>query len=148
MPVGAAPSRRATPRFFDYVALDGSRLGTEGTRGRVTVLVFVTTYDMGSQIVVRELADVFRRHRPRINAGVIVLEPPRNAPLAEAFAAAMELPFPLALADPATLEGRGPFGDVAAVPTTVVLDRTGAERFRSEAVVSAAALERAIADSL
>jgi hypothetical protein len=127
--------------------MDGSRLGSEQTRGRVTVLVFVTTYDMGSQIVVREVVDLFHRHRPRINAGVIVLEPPRNAPLAEAFAAAMELPFPLAMADPATLEGRGPFGEVVTVPTTVVLDANGAERGRSEGVVSTAAIEQVIAES-
>jgi hypothetical protein len=129
------------------VATDGSRLGSEETRGRVTVLIFVTTYDMGSQIVVREVADLFRRHVPRFNAGVVVLEPPRNAPLAEAFAAALELPFPLAMADPATLEGRGPFGEVIGVPTMVVLDATGAERHRSEGVVSTAAIERVIVES-
>ena len=72
-------------RVFDYVAVDGSHLSTESTRGRATVLVFIATYDMGSQVAVQQLTEAYLRHKPRINAGAIALEPPKNAPLAEAF---------------------------------------------------------------
>jgi len=149
----ATPPRTATrteaqPRWFDYVALDGTRLGTETTRGRVTIIALITTYDLGSQVVVREMADLFSRHRPRINAGVVVMEPPKSAPLAEAFASTLELPFPVALADAATLEGRGPFGEISITPTTIVLDPSGAEVFRRAGVVSTADLSRALSDAL
>ncbi|HEX7671164.1 MAG TPA: hypothetical protein VF395_16335, partial [Polyangiaceae bacterium] len=89
---------------FDYPAIGGGgRLSSESTRGRVTVVAFITTYDLGSQLVLRELVDLVHSHEPRINVGAIVLEPPRNAPLVQAFSETLELPFPAALADAPTL---------------------------------------------
>jgi hypothetical protein len=133
-PSAGPPLSRLTPRrgvvAFDYIAIDGSHLSSESTRHRVTVIALVTTYDLSSQVVLRELVDLIHTTSPRFNAGVIVLEPPRNAPLAQAFAETLELPFPLALADVATREARGPFGAVNAVPTLVVLDPKGAETWR------------------
>lgn len=127
----------ASPVYsFDYWAIDGSRLSSDSTRGRRTVLVFVTTYDIVSQVVVRVLMLVFRLETPRINAGLVVLEPPRNLPLVEAFAASMDVPFPVALADAESLGGRGPFGQIVAVPTTVVLDARGALLWRKEGGVT------------
>jgi hypothetical protein len=75
----------------------------------------------------------------------LVLEPPKNAPLAEAFAATLELPFPIAMADQATMEGQGPFGRFAGVPTTIILSPTGTETWRHEGAVLASELERQIA---
>ena len=130
---------------FDYPAMGGSgRLSSESTRGRVTVIVFITTYDLGSQLVLRELIDLVHSHEPRINVGAIVLEPPRNAPLVQAFSDTLELPFPAALADTATLEARGPFGEVRAVPTLVVLDPVGRETWRQSGVVSVEEMTRAV----
>ena len=77
----------------------------------------------------------------------LVLEPPKNAPLAEAFAATLDLPFPIAMADQATLEAHGPFGPIDTVPTTIVLSPDGAEVWRHEGAVLAAELERAIVDA-
>jgi hypothetical protein len=128
-----APSPAAVS--FDYPAIGGARLSSESTRGRATVMVLITTYDLGSQVVLRELVELARIHEPRINVGVVVLEPPRNAPLVQAFSEMLELPFPVALADAATLEARGPFGDVGSVPTLVVLDPSGVETWREAGVV-------------
>jgi hypothetical protein len=143
----SASAAEAAPLWFDYVATDGTRLSSETTRGRATVIALVTTYDFASQVMAREIAELFARHRPRINAGLVVLEPPKNAPLAEAFASALGLPFPVAMADVMTLEGRGPFGDVSATPTTIVLDRDGGEIFRRLGPVSTADLERALSNA-
>ncbi|HVU01773.1 MAG TPA: TlpA family protein disulfide reductase [Polyangiaceae bacterium] len=138
-------SRPASPPvFFDFAALDGTHVSSETTRGRVTVVAFITTYDLPSQVLVRELSDLVRRHKPRINALGVVLEPPKNAPLVETFAEALELGFTVTLADAATLEQRGPFGTITGVPTLVVLGPDGTERVRREGAPSPAELERAV----
>jgi hypothetical protein len=132
------------PRRFDFVAIDGSRLSSQNTAGRITVLVFITTYDLGSQVVVRELSTVVHRRTPRVNAGVVVLEPPKNAPLVEAYAQSLDIPFPIALADQATLEGRGAFGAVGVVPTTVVLDADGNEVWRRQGSMTHTEISQAL----
>lgn len=146
-PLSRVASRRQIAAF-DYLAVDGSRLSSESTRGRVTVIALVTTYDLASQVVLRELTELIHTTSPRFNAGVIVLEPPRNAPLAQAYADTLELPFPLALADAATLEGRGPFGAVNEVPTLVVLDPKGAETWRHTGAVPVGTIRDALGRAL
>jgi hypothetical protein len=133
-----------SPIRFDYVALDGRPVNSGNTRGRVTVVVYLTSYDLPSQIIMRELADLAHSHQPRFNALGIALEPPKNAPLVEAFASTLELPFPVALTRRQSLEEAEPFGRVLAVPTTIVLDKTGLERSRRQGTLTRADLEHAI----
>lgn len=137
-------STRGAPVVFDFVAVDGTHVSSATTIGRVTAVAFITTYDLPSQVLVQNLAELVRHRTPRMNALAVVLEPPKNAPLAETFAATLSPGFPVALSDSATLEQRGPFGPVGAVPTLVVLDRTGTEVFRREGAMSAAELEAAV----
>jgi hypothetical protein len=141
-----AVSANATTRpTYDYVALDGKRVSSESNLGKVSVIAVIATYDLGSQVVMRELSEV-RVHRPHgVSILALVLEPPKNAPLAEAFAATLDLPFPIAMADQATLEAQGPFGPIDTVPTTIVLSPDGREVWRHEGAVLAGELERAIA---
>ena len=142
----SARVRTHVPRAFDFVTIDGRRLSTAATAGRTTVIVIITTYDLGSQVVMRELASVARTRTPRINAGAVVLEPPKNAPLVEAYAHSLEVSFPVALADQATLEARGPFGSVKVVPTTVVLDADGNEVWRREGAMTHAEINDVLDD--
>lgn len=146
-PSSVSASRSERPTAFELSTLDGGRLASDTTRGRRTVLVFLTTYDLPSQVLVRELSRLHRTVEPRINVGIVVLEPPRNAPLAEAFATSLEIPFPVALADAETLGGRGPFGELRAVPTIVVLTPQGVVAYRHEGAVSAERLRRALQDA-
>jgi hypothetical protein len=132
----AARAQTRVPRRFDFVTIDGRHLSTAATAGRATVILIITTYDLGSQVIMRELATVTRTRTPRINAGAVVLEPPKNAPLVEAYAHSLEVSFPVALADQATLEARGPFGAVKVVPTTIVLDANGNEVWRREGAMT------------
>jgi hypothetical protein len=142
-PVTATPAPEMP--VYDYVALDGQRVSSVTNRGKVAIVTIIATYDLASQVVVRELSEVRARQRRPLSVLAVVLEAPKNAPLAEAFSATMELPFPIAMADQATLEARGPFGRVDAVPTTIVLSPRGREVWRHQGAVLAADIEQAIA---
>jgi hypothetical protein len=119
-------------------------VSSETTRGRATLLAFITTYDIASQLVVRRVADVVTRFVPRSNAAAVVLEAPRYAELLPAYRQSMALPFPVVMADFDTLQGQGAFGDIAHVPTVIVLDREGRLVFRKQGSVESAALEDAL----
>lgn len=144
-PVATTPSGKPE-RTFSYVTLD-RRLVTHLTyRGRMTVIVFAATYDAGSQVQARFVETVFRRHAPRINAMMVVMEAPQNAPLAQAFADSLGLSFDVVMADAATIAGEGPFPGLHHVPSVVLLDRRGREVWRYLGVVEARALDDAISD--
>jgi len=140
-PPSAPLFRQAEARNFIFSTPDGVPFSTADIRGRPSVLVFVTTYDPISQVVVERLKVVARTRHPRINVAVVVLEPPQNAVLAATYADALELPFPVVLADPATLHGGGPFGEIRQVPTFVVLDSEGREVYRGVGGEAIARLE-------
>ncbi len=139
-PPAAALPARGPVRTFAYEALDGRELSTASLAGRLTVIGFVTTYDLASQAEARFLAGLFREHTPRINAALLVLEASENRPLVEAFAAALKLPYPVALADAPTIAGEGPFAGLHHVPSVVVLDAEGREAFRHVGLITQEAL--------
>jgi hypothetical protein len=117
---------RGSPLHFHYELVEGkAALSAESVRGQPAVLAFLTTYDLASQAQARFLSGVVRRKGASVHAAAIVLEPPTNRPLILAFRDALGLDYPVALGDPSLIAGEGPFGDVSAVPTTVVLDREG-----------------------
>jgi hypothetical protein len=132
------------PIQFSYGTTLGEEFSSSQTYGRVTVILFVTTFDLASQVAAARVNELLHLHRPRINAGAIVLEAPKYAPLAEAFRSALRLDYPVAIADDATRTGGGPFGAVDRVPTVVVLDRTGREAFRRAGIVPARELYDAV----
>lgn len=133
---------RGSPLHFAYELVDGKGvIGADALRGRPTVLVFVTTYDLASQAEVRFLAGVLKRHGTNLRAVAIVLEPPDNRPIVVAFRDALKLDFPVALGDASLIAGEGPFGDVHAVPSTVVLDSEGRLVRRRIGLTSEAELE-------
>lgn len=135
----------SAPVRFAWLTLEGTAVTSETTRGRATAILFLTTYDMGSQLVARQLNELVRDRRPRFNVLGVVLEPPKYAPLVEAFRDSMELSYPLAMADHATLERRGPFGGVDEVPAVFVLDRTGRVVWRKFGATTTRELKQALA---
>ena len=124
-------------------------INSETTRGRVTALVFITTFDLASQLVARRLGDVLVSFAPRANAAAVVIEAPVYADLLPSYRATLSLPYPIVMADFATQRGAGPFGGITHVPTMIVLDRDGREVSRHEGPLGAdeirAALRRASA---
>jgi hypothetical protein len=110
----------------------------------VTAVLFVTTFDVASQIVARRLNDAMRTHHRRFNAGAVVLEAPSAAPLADVFRQSLGLIYPVAMSDGADRSSDGPFGAIEGVPTLVILDASGRERFRHGGVLSSRALDDAL----
>jgi hypothetical protein len=134
---------RSAPIAFAYGTPAGEELGSAGTRGRVTALLFVTTFDLPSQLMARRLDEVVQGHRPRVNAGAVALEAPNAAPLVDVFRTTLGLGYPVALSGgPQSRDG--PFGVIDRVPTLIVLDREGREVSRTHGVVDRALIEAAL----
>lgn len=132
-------------RTFEFELLDGTRIDHRSLRGRMTLVAFLATYDTASQAQARFLKAALLRHVPRINVLAIVLEPEHHRPLVDAFRSSLELPYLVALADRDTIAGRGPFEGLHHVPSVVLLDRDGHERWRHLGIIETVALRKAIA---
>ncbi len=141
---GSIPRATGPALRFAFRAVDGRPVSIRSLANRVSVIGFLTTYDMSSQIEARFLATLERRHTPRVNVAVLMLEAPENQPLVEAFATSLRLAFPVAIADEATIAGEGPFAGLHHVPSVVVLDRAGREAWRRVGLVNDAVLEAAV----
>jgi hypothetical protein len=135
----------SAPLDFSFPGGDDLVVSSATTRGRVTVLAFVTTFDMVSQLVLRRLGEVIVGFTPRANAAAVVLEAPRYAELLPAYRDSLQLPYPVVMADFATQQGQGPFATIQRVPTLIVLDRAGREVARRQGSLTAAEIEAEIA---
>jgi len=138
------PVPAGKPVHFAYRTTEGETFGARTTRGRATAVLFVTTYDLASQVEARRLEQLVHRQRPRINAGAVVLETEQYEVLADAFRTSLGLSYPVCLADQATREKEGPFGNLSRVPTLVVLDRDGVEVWRKEGLASTSEMKQAL----
>jgi hypothetical protein len=143
-PAADRESRGQVQRYV-FGTTDGQELSAESMQGRVTVLVFVTTFDLASQVAAKRLNEVLHTHRPRINAGAVVLEAAKYAPLAEVFRSALDLSYPVAVADLSTLEHDSTLGEVRSVPTVLVLDAQGREVLRKSGTFAVAELNHWLA---
>jgi hypothetical protein len=139
-PPAAAPRARSAPVNFSYGVPGGGVVDSNSTRGRVTALLFVTTFDLPSQVMARRLDAALRSHRPRINAAAIAIEAPNAAPLVEVFRSTLGLAYPVGLTGGGAEDG-GAFGTIDRVPTLIVLDRRGREVQRVAGVVDGEVLE-------
>ena len=122
-------SRGQVQRYV-FGTTDGQEVSAEGMRGRVTALLFVTTFDLASQLAAKQLNQALHTHTPRINAAAVVLEAPKYAPLADVFRSSLQLGYPVAIADLAMLVQNSTLGEVHSVPTLIVLDADGREVLR------------------
>jgi hypothetical protein len=138
------PAERGPVIRFQYETLGGAPFTTDSVAGRITVIGFIATYDLASQALARFLASLAHRHTPRVNVALLVLEQPENAPLVDAFAKALHIQFPVAMADAATIAGEGPFAGLHHVPAVVILDREGREAFVHRGLLDEAQIDGAI----
>lgn len=141
----AATGSGATIRF-DFPLPGGGHVGSADVAGRATAVIFITTFDLPSQALAKRLDDVLRSHKPRANGVAVVLEAPKYADLAQAFGESLTLSYPVAMADQATLQGEGPFGDIDGVPVLVVLDHRGREVARFAGVASVDQIDDALSE--
>ena len=110
---------------FAFESLDARPVTSDATRGKPTVLVFVTTGSLHAQAQVDFVLAMARNDGGRVNYALVGLERRDSRELVELYAKALSVRFPVAMADEQTLAGEGAFGDVSVVPVTVVLDRAG-----------------------
>lgn len=135
---GAAESAldvESPPLMLDLRDDRGRELALEDFRGRVVVIALIGTYDTASQASLDTLRRLAQRD-PRVAiVGLLAQFGARD--LAPAFAAAADVPFPIAY-DPTTAvtDGTTGLGRIGGVPCFVVLDAEGVQAARHEGYVS------------
>ena len=102
------PSDSPTSKLNSPTAPPSAR----ATRGKPTVITFVTTSSLPSQAQVDFLVAMAKNDGDRVNYAVVAVEPPDSRELVELYRRALGAPFPVAMADSTTLAGGGAFGDV------------------------------------
>jgi hypothetical protein len=122
---------------FAFDSLDARPVSSPGTRGKVSVFAFVTTYDLGSQAQVNFLVAMAKHDGDKVNYVLVALEKKSERELVEVYKNNLGVTFPTALADEATIAGGGPFGDVHKIPSVVVLDRDGKIAFKKTGLAKA-----------
>jgi hypothetical protein len=131
-PAALAP----VPVDFAFDPIDDRPVSAEATRGKPTVLTFVTTSNLAAQAQVDFLIAMAKHDGDRVNYAAVALEGRDSRELVELYKKALSIPFPVAMADAQTLAGAGPFGNVNAVPVTVILDRLGRVAWRVDGRVA------------
>lgn len=126
---------------------EGELLGSARFIGRDTVLVYMTTYDAASLAVVRRVLELLHTRSPKFNAVLVVLEPPQNAAIASVYRDSIPVRLDTCLADQETLDGRGPFGDMRAVPGLVLLDRDSRIAYRGFGIEGFRQVEQLLQDT-
>jgi hypothetical protein len=128
-PVGVSdkPGAIFPDRPIDYVfdSLDERPVSSAAHRGKPTILAFVTTGDIVGQAQVDYLVAMAKNDGAKVNYALVAIHPRKEIVLVEAYISALRVEFPVALADASSMTAAGPFGEIAAVPTIVVLDRDG-----------------------
>ncbi len=107
----------------------------EASRGKPTVIVFITTSSLPAQAQVDFLVAMAKHDGALVNYWAVALDGHENREIVELYEKALSIPFPVGIADP-SLAGAGAFGDVSAVPVTIVLDRAGRIAWRAQGRVA------------
>lgn len=113
------------PITYVFDALDERPVSSDAHRSKPTVIVFVTTGDLTGQAQVDFLVAMAKNDGTRVNYALVALHPRKEIVLVESYTKTLNVDFPTALGDRAAAGPDGPFGEIAAVPTVVVLDRQG-----------------------
>lgn len=129
-PPGVSTGEVRAPVDFVFDSLDERPVSAEATRGKPTIITFVNTGSLPAQaqvdfLVVMAKRDAENHDSDKVHYAVVALEGSENRELVELYRKSLGIPFPVAVADETTTAGGGPFGDVTAVPVTVILDRAG-----------------------
>ena len=114
---------KSTEYVFD--ALDERPVSSAAHRGKPTIIAFVTTGDIIGQAQVSYLVHMAKNDGDRVNYALVALHPRKEIVLVESYCKTLGVEFPVALGDHSATNPAGPFGEIPAVPTLVVLDREG-----------------------
>ena len=108
---------------FAFDSLDVRPISTATVVGKPTVVAFVTTWDLSSQAQVDFLVPMSKRDRDAVNYLMVALQEPQDREMIQVFTSHLHVDFPVAIVEKGNVDG-GPFGEINAVPTTVILDRS------------------------
>jgi hypothetical protein len=122
------PIDKATTYAFD--SIDERPVTSTAMSGKPTVITFVTTGDIVGQAQVSYLVHMAKNDGDKVNYVVVALHPRKEVVLVETYKKTLGVEFPVALADASVTGSSGPFGDIPAVPTVVVLDRMSRIRWK------------------
>ena len=117
------PEGASAPVQFQFDSLDDRQVSTGSVVGKPTVITFVTTWDLSSQAQVDFLVPMAKKDGAQVNYVMVALQEPQDRELVEVYAQHLGVTFPSAMADKDMISGGGSFGELKAVPTTVILDR-------------------------
>lgn len=128
-PVGASdkPGERLPekPVTYAFDTLDERPVSSSAFQGKPTVLAFVTTGDIVGQAQVDYLVAMAKNDSAKVNYALVALHPRKELPIVAAYAYSLKVEFPVALSDASVMTAAGPFGEISAVPTVIILDREG-----------------------
>lgn len=115
-------------RIYEVVLEDahGGSISFAEFRGQVLVVDLFATWLNPSLVNASLYADLYRKHRERGLRVVGVALDEQGRMVVEVFARALDLPYPVALADGGVRAGASIFGDLATLPRLMVFDRSGA----------------------
>ena len=139
-PIGTSAPLSLGPPTFSFDSLDARPVSSDALRGKTSVLVFITTWDVASQAEVAFLVKMAEHDGAAVNYAIVALQEPEARELVEQYARVMHVTFPVAIGDTAMLTTAGPLGDVGKVPTAVILDDTGRVVYRGSGVIQSAEL--------
>lgn len=138
-------SAESHPRLsYSIPTVSGGPIDSSVHQGWVTVLLFVTTFDVLSQSQASRLEDFYRSHEPRINAAAVVMEPPRNWELVQSFAKVLSLSFSVGMADNQELSRQGLLAEINTVPAWLVIDADGRLSASGVGTLTIAQLDKAV----
>ena len=138
---------RSTVLDFSLPGLDGDLISAQQMRGRVTILLFLTTFDVASQAQARRLEDLYRTHAPRVNALGVVVEAPRYATLVSEYRHSLGLSFPLVMGERAVLDTHRELRNVTSVPAWIILNREGEVMSSAAGALSFDELEKLVREA-
>lgn len=123
--VGTSTAPDAPVVHFEFDSLDDRPVSTQALLGKPAVVAFVTTWDLASQAQIDFLVPMAKHDAGAVQYVMIALQERSERELVEVYRAKLGVTFPVALADKVAIAAVGSLGDVATVPTVVVLDRKG-----------------------
>jgi|GEM_PF-5843019 len=122
--IHARSRAEVAPVTYAFASLDAREVSSRAHRGKPVVMAFVATGDIVGQAVVNYLVAMAKNDSDKVHYAVVALHSAREKAIVEAYAGALQIPFPVAMSDVSVMNG-GPFGPMAAVPTLVVIDEEG-----------------------
>lgn len=140
-------SKAAQVLVFSLPGLDGKLVDSRDLRGRVSVVLFLTTFDVASQAQARRLEDLYRTHAPRLNALGVVVEAPRYAALAGEYRESLGLSYPLVMGERAVLDAHEELRHVRSVPSWIILSRDGQVAGSAAGALNLDELERLVREA-